>query len=294
MDFTFEQGRAAVKKMTERASCRSFSDKSIPKDILDDLLDAALCAASGGNLQPLSIILLDKKEDNEKMAKICGEQKFIAEAPVNFLFVLDWYKMKIYAKSQDAPYTCDKSFMHFLIGLEDVMCTAQTVETAAHLLGLGSCYVGTTNHEGAVIAKEYNLPQHTYPVLLLSVGYPKVTPAIRKKLHRDIMVFNDRYPNLTDEFVIEKYAEKYGEASMSLTKNEPYRSETLEDLRTALETSFDSAETSRILRHIEETNTILETQRRFGLHYHAAGMREAGKEIIEMIERQGLRPFDKQ
>ena len=46
--------------MMNRRSIRNFADKDIPKEIIEKLLDAANNAPSGGNIQPLSIILVER------------------------------------------------------------------------------------------------------------------------------------------------------------------------------------------------------------------------------------------
>lgn len=291
MEWTEQNGAKALEKMYLRASCRSFADKEISEEVLRKVIDAGLCAASGGNLQPVSIIIITGEESKKQLCEACGNQKFISQAPVNLLFLLDWHKLSIYAKNQDAPFTCNDSFMPFLIGLEDVMCTAQAIETAAHFMGIGSCYVGTTNHCADKLADMYNLPQFTYPVVMLSLGYPATEPEVRKKLSYDIMVFKDKYPDLSDEFICNKYDEKYGDTNMRFPSAEPYRSELLQRYKAALLTTFSSEKTEELLKTAEETGVINEIQRRFGLHYNAKEHRDLGVKVIEMFKKQGLTPF---
>ena len=50
----------------ERASCRSFTEEKIPPDILQQLLEAGIHSATGGNLQPYSIIKIEE-QDLEKI-----------------------------------------------------------------------------------------------------------------------------------------------------------------------------------------------------------------------------------
>lgn len=291
MEWNEIKGREALKFMQKRASCRSFSQEKIPEDLLKEILSTGLCAASGGNLQPYSIIVIKDTEKRNKVMELCGNQKFIGEAPVNLLFVLDWYKMSVFAENEKAPYTCPDSYMHYLIALEDVMCTAQSIETAAHLCGIASCYVGSTNHCGKDLVELFNLPKHTYPVLLLSLGYPKSELTVRKKLDYDFMVFDERYPDLTYDTIVENFRNKYGDTSTSIPSTEPYRQQMLDKLKSSLQTTYTPPETEKLLEAAIESGKINETQRRFGLHYHALDMRNKGVEIIKMMEDNGLTPF---
>jgi FMN reductase [NAD(P)H] len=54
-----------VKLLIERASCRNFSDEKIPADVLQLVLEAGVHAATGGNLQPYSIIKIEKEETKQ-------------------------------------------------------------------------------------------------------------------------------------------------------------------------------------------------------------------------------------
>ena len=42
----------------KRRSVRDFKDQAVPEHIINDLLDAANNAPSGGNIQPISIIVV--------------------------------------------------------------------------------------------------------------------------------------------------------------------------------------------------------------------------------------------
>ena len=294
MEWSVEDGRRGLARMRERASCRNFADKDIPGDLLDDIIDTGLCAASGGNLQPLSIIVIKDKDEREKLCEICGGQRFITQAPVNLLFILDWHKMEVFARNEKAPFTCDNSFMHFLIALEDVMCAAQMIDTGAELCGVTSCYVGTVNTSGARLIEMFNLPKRTYPVLLLSLGYAANNVPVTVKLERDIMVFDGKYPDLSGEFITEKYRNKYKDRSLALPQSDEHRRSMLETFRLALETTYSAEEAAEITAQAEALGRINETQRRFGLHYHAKHMREHGMDVMKMMADNGLTFFEKE
>ena len=292
MNWTENDGLRAIKMMQIRTSTRSFSDTPIPEALLDEILKAALQAPSGGNLQPISVIKITDTAKREKIMEMCGNQKFIGEAPVNLLFFVDWHKMGVFAKHEKAPFTCTNSYMHFLIATEDVMCMAQIIESAAHLAGLGSCYVGSVNNLGDEISEMFGMPEGVYPIVMLSLGYPKNGLAKpREKLRREIMIFDNEYPGVDEENIIAEFRMKYKDMSTPLPKDETMRAETIEKLKQALLTTYSADEVDEIIEKAIENGEINETQRRFGLHYHAEKMRENGLQIIKRMEKMGLRPF---
>ena len=106
------------------------------------------------------------------------------------------------------------------------------------------------------------------------------------------MIFEGEYPALTPEQIYDAYETKLQGRTLPLPAKEPYRSEMLNNLRRSLLTTFDPERTEAILKTADGKGFINETQRRFGLHYHARDMYETGGKILEMMRLQGLRPFD--
>lgn len=291
MAWDLEIGKKAVERMQERASCRRFQNKHIPDDHLKEILETGIRAASGGNLQPYSIIVVKDKQKNQKLAELCFDQKFMGEAPINLIFLLDYYKLGRYARLHKAPFTTHNSFLPFIINLEDIVCAAQSIETAAWQKGIGSVYIGSVLEAGLEVARIFNLPKYTYPVLILTIGYPEKELSLRPRLPYELTVFEEKYPNLTDEEILDGFRTKYGDAFRKLPKDESKRKEWIETIKSALMTSYSEDETKEIIAEICENEGLNLIQYIFGLHYHAKEMLEAGREVMEQFKAQGLEPF---
>ena len=287
----FEVGRKAIDRMMVRASCRVFKDKEIPEVDLEQVLKTGIRAASGGNLQPYSIIVVKDEKKNKQLADLCGGQQFMGKAPVNLIFLLDYYKLYRLAKLQKAPFTADKSYMHFLIGLEDTICAAQSIETAAWQLGIGTCYIGTVNGAGKEIAELYNLPKYTYPVLISTMGYPKDTLPLRERLPYDMTVFDGEYPDFSDDDILNGFTAKYGDMLRKLPESDEVKDEWMERFKRALLTTFSDEETEEIIAEVRERGSMKYFQYVFGMHYHAKDMMKHGKEVMEMMKEQGFKNF---
>ena len=70
-----------MRLLIERSSCRSFENRKIPDDVMNLILEAGLRAATGGNLQPFSIIKVENPATRKKLDQLCGDQVFVATAP---------------------------------------------------------------------------------------------------------------------------------------------------------------------------------------------------------------------
>lgn len=285
-------GKQAVLHMADRQSCRNFTSQPIPDDVLQLILQAGLKAATGGNLQPYSILVERDKARNEELCRLCGNQPFIKNAAVNLIFLLDWHKYSIYAKQKNAPFFNSKIYMHYLIAVEDVLCAAQTIETAAHMMGIGSCYVGSSNSAGLQITQMYNAPKLTFPIVVLSLGYPDKMPPKAPKMPYGMMVFESKYPDFTPEQIYAGFEAKYAGKILELPKTAEHMEERLGEFRAALLTTYPEAQADAIVDQARKDGFINETQRRFGLHYQANKMYEGGREILKAMAEQGLLPFD--
>ena len=162
-----------IRLLHERSSCRSFIDRDIPEDVMRLVLQAGIHAPTGGNLQPYSIIEIREPGVRRTLAHLCGNQPWIAEAPVSLLFCIDFHRLQRWAELESAPFSAHRSFRLFWIAFQDTIITAQNICTAADALELGSVYIGTVMECFPDVKTMFSLPQGVFPVVLLCLGTPK-------------------------------------------------------------------------------------------------------------------------
>lgn len=276
-----EYPNATIKLLVERASCRTFQDKEIPEDVMQVLFEVATHAATGGNLQPYSIIKITEKKTREKMADWC-EQSFIGTAPVNLLFCIDWYRNKRWAELYDAPFSASSSFRHFWISFQDTIIAAQNICTAADALGLGSVYIGTVLEFFREFRDLFELPEGVFPVVFLSLGYPKGELRMRRKLATEYIVHDEKYHRYTDEEILAAFEGKYPEVKIQIT---PERLDTFKEVcRVVGGDKF----AEKCLDRVNRQGYINMPQRYFGLHYKADIMPVGNEEYLKIFEESGF------
>ena len=69
----------AIKK---RQSVRSYQDKEVPEEILQQILEAGRLAPSAKNTQSWKFIVVKDKDLRKKLVPACKNQEFVGEAPV--------------------------------------------------------------------------------------------------------------------------------------------------------------------------------------------------------------------
>lgn len=197
--------------LMKRRSVRDFEDKEIPDDIINKILDAAVSAPTGGNIQPISIIVVRGPEAREKLDEILGNQPWVKRAPVSLIFCVDFYRVKKWSSTFGTDFSGEKAIWHFLIAYADVMCAAQSALVLAESWGLGSVYVGAILSKMDKARDFFDIPEYVLPVMILSIGYPKTIPKNIPKLERDIMVHGEKYERRSDDELRAAYENKYGD-----------------------------------------------------------------------------------
>jgi FMN reductase [NAD(P)H] len=276
-----------IRLLHERASLRSFSERKIEPEVLQYILEAGIHAPTGGNLQPYAVIKIEEKERKETLAKLCGDQSFIADAPVDLLFCIDLHRLERWTELEAAPFTARHSFRHFWISFQDTIICAQNICTAADALGLGSVYVGTVLECFRELREICHLPNGIFPVVLLCLGYPKKTPSPRNKLGVTVIVHDETYHEMDDTELATAYDEKYAERKFKITEK---RLETIE--RVCQEIGGEKL-AQRCRKLIDKRGYISMAQYYFGLHYRANEMPEDNDTYIATLEESGFTWFRK-
>lgn len=193
-----------------RRSIRNFKDQEIPEHIIEELLDAANNAPSGGNIQPISIILVQEAERRKELAEIVGDQPWVKNAPLSIVFCIDFYRIKKWASMSNVDFTGENLFSNFLIAYADLMCAAQNVVILAENYGLGSVYVGTIQANIDIARQYFVIPEYVLPMMVLSIGYPKSIPRNIPKLKRDVITHKEKYNVLSNDEIKNAFEDKYG------------------------------------------------------------------------------------
>jgi len=204
--------------MMKRRSVRIFKDQEIPDSTIEQLLDVANNAPSGGNIQPLSIILVRSLEGRKKLAELSGGQPWVSQAPLSMIFCLDFYRIKTWAEMCRTDFRGEQALNHFLIAYADLMVAAQNVVILAQHLGLGSVYIGSIQHEIDQTRKFFEIPEYVLPMMVLSMGYPKSIPQNIPKLKKEFMVHHERYRKPEEDDIRRAFDEKYGAIDQKIEK----------------------------------------------------------------------------
>lgn len=140
-----------------RQSVRSYLDKPVQQDTLDELFEAASLAPSAGNRQEWRFVAVTDPEMRMKLARAAAGQAFVGEAAC---------VIAACAETDGHAMRCGQLSYPIDVAIAIDHMTLRAVE-----LGLGTCWIGAFSEDE--VKKLLGIPAHVRVVELLTVGYPR-------------------------------------------------------------------------------------------------------------------------
>ena len=201
------KAEAFYAEVNRRRTVREFSDRPVPRDIIETCLLAAGTAPSGANLQPWQFVVVSdpaikqqireaaEEEEREFYNERAPEEWLEALAPLGtdehkpFLTIAP-YLIAIFAKSYDLLPNGKKVKNYYV--QESVGLAAGILITALHTAGLAT--LTHTPSPMGFLNEILNRPKQERAMILLVVGYPAEdvqvpAHAMEKKSLREIATF---------------------------------------------------------------------------------------------------------
>lgn len=197
-----------IESLYQRKSIRAYEDRPIPKEMKQEILNAAVQAPTAGCQQLYTILDITDQKLKEALADTCDHQPFIAKAAMALVFCADckkWYDAYLEAGCDPrAPGAGD-----LMLAVTDAVIDAQNAVVAAQSLGIGSCYIGDIMENCEEQRKLLQLPEYVFPAAMLVFGCPTEQQKNRKKPQRCDMkhiVHENTYRSMEGEELREMFA----------------------------------------------------------------------------------------
>jgi nitroreductase len=155
-----------------RRSIRVYSPGEVSEPVLTRLLEAAMAAPSAMTKDPWRFVVVRDKQALAKLAALHPGAAMLASAAMAIVVCGDL----------DAAFERQISYL-----LQDCSAAIENLLLAAHMQGLGACWVGI--HPGEPLIKRVKellyLPASFVPVAVISLGQPGEQPAPRTRYNPD-------------------------------------------------------------------------------------------------------------
>jgi iodotyrosine deiodinase len=196
--------------MNERRSVREFSDKSVPKEVIHQIIMTAATAPSGAHKQPWVFCAISDPEIKKQIRQAAEKEEFenyhgrMSDDWLKDLekFDTNWVKefittapwlIVLFKKSYDVLADGTKAKNYYV--LESVGIAAGFLISAIHQAGLVT--LTHTPSPMNFLQDILNRPENEKPFLLLPVGFPAEhcnVPELKRKLSEEVIVYFE-YPD---------------------------------------------------------------------------------------------------
>lgn len=142
-----------------RVSVRKYQEKSVEKEKITKMLQAAMAAPSACNQQPWEYYVVTNKEKIKELSLTSPYAGCAADAPLVFV-----------ACYRDSEGIIAPSYREI-----DLSASVENLLLEADELGLGAVWIGIAPQEErmADVRTVINLPEHLHAFALIACGYPK-------------------------------------------------------------------------------------------------------------------------
>ena len=147
----------AIEAILSRRSIRKYTKKSVSKELIKNLLEAAMSAPSAGNQQPWHFIVIIDTKILIDIPTFHNHADMLKEAALGILVC------------------CDKDLeKHKGMGIQDCSAATENILIAVQAKGLGAVWLGVYPRKERIdgLRKLLNIPEHIIPFSLISIGYP--------------------------------------------------------------------------------------------------------------------------
>jgi nitroreductase len=170
-----------IKTIKERRSVRTYKDKPIEKEKINEILECGLMAPNARHLQPWKFIVVTNKDLIRETAK--RVQDNVIDNP-RYPFVKERLKTKEDAIFYSAPLVI------FILGDKknkwskiDCSLAAENMMLASKSLGLGSCPIGMARHlkDEKDLIEKLGFDENYELIITLVFGYSDEEPELKER-----------------------------------------------------------------------------------------------------------------
>ena len=193
-----------IRLLKSHRSIRNYEDKQIPDEYINEIVEAVQAAPSWINGQHVSIISVTSKEKKERLAKLVGNQAYVAQAPVFFIFCMDFHRTYLASEKHKKSLAVVEDVDALLVGSTDVGLAMGNAIAAAESLGLGIVPIGGIRRNPLDIIELLQLPKYVIPISGLCIGYAAQIPEQKPRLPKEAIFHQEQYREGFNE-VLETY-----------------------------------------------------------------------------------------
>ncbi|MCH5586273.1 oxygen-insensitive NADPH nitroreductase [Shimazuella sp. AN120528] len=195
-----------IKTILDHRSIRSFLEKELSEEQIRLIVESAQAASTSSFVQAYSIIGIKEPAKKTELARLAGNQAYVAKNGHFFVFCLDLNRLRLAAQlegiEESEIFESLSSTELYTVGVVDAALAAQNASIAAESMGLGICYIGGLRNALYDVSALLKTPDHVVPLFGLCVGYVDNRTDKKQRLPMDAIYHEEEYK--TDEKMSEQ------------------------------------------------------------------------------------------
>lgn len=192
--------------LNSHVSVRQFTDRGISAQDELNIVTTAQRSPTSSNLQAYTIIGVRAQETKDRLAMLCGNQTHVAKSSLFLVFCADLYRLSRINGKKGYEFTGDFTELGLVATVDSALAAGRAL-IAAQAMGMGGVMVGSIRNHPHEISSLLSLPEYTYAVMGMSLGYPETIPPIKPRLPVDAIYCRERYSDERFDAAIAEYDE---------------------------------------------------------------------------------------
>lgn len=193
-----------IELLKSHTSVRNFTDQQVDDQLLNQIIQASQYASTSNHIQAYTIIRVKDQTKKNTLARISGDQKYVAECPVFLVFCADLNRLEKACSMNHEQITRGYTET-FILATVDTALVAQNIMITAESAGLGGVYIGGIRNNPQDVCELLHIPHQVYPVFGMCLGYPARINGAKPRLPLSLVLKEDTYTTAGDEEGLKKY-----------------------------------------------------------------------------------------
>jgi nitroreductase len=183
---------SVIELINSHRSIRAYTNVKVSVEQIDTIVEAGRWAPTSHHVQAYSIIVIQDQIKKAQLASLAGNQSYVESCPVFFVLCADYFRLKRASDKHQLPFEVGEE-EQVIVGAVDAALVAQNMLLAARSMGLGGVMIGGIRNEPEAVSNLLKLPEFTFPVMGLCVGYPAQKPDQKPRLPQEAAVHYESY-----------------------------------------------------------------------------------------------------
>lgn len=193
-----------IELLQSHTSVRKYTNETIPKEVLEEIITSGQHASSSHFVQAYSVIHVTDKAKKEALKKWANNEVQFATAAAILIFCADLKRLEKASEMHGEAFE-GSTAENLLVSVIDTALFAQNIAVAAESKGYGICYIGGIRNNITEINKLFALPDYVIPLFGMTMGVPEKRNEVKPRLPVEAVLHENSYDETKYKSLLNDY-----------------------------------------------------------------------------------------